>query len=206
MSKMKFLSKLAEHLIFRKKQLRSKMIRNKIGRIGKGCIVNPESVIVEKNIYMDDYSIIQNGVNFISNKGKLYLGKYSVIASGCVLIPEKHRFKVGISFYTNALEHVGDEIGDIIIKEDCWLGANSIIIGSRVIGRGSTVGAGSVVTKDIPPYAVVAGNPARIIAVKFSKEDILRHEMALYPPEERMSVEQIEKLFFENFEGVRICN
>ena len=53
--------------------------------------------------------------------------------------------------------------GEIHIGEDCWLGGNVIVLPGITIGQGCTIGAGSVVTKDVPPYKVVAGNPARII-------------------------------------------
>ena len=52
---------------------------------------------------------------------------------------------------------------NIIIKDDAWIGANSIILKGVTIGEGAVIGAGSVVTKDVPPYTVVAGNPAKII-------------------------------------------
>lgn len=52
---------------------------------------------------------------------------------------------------------------EIHVGEDCWIGGGSIVLPGVRIGRGSTVGAGSVVTKDVPPFHVVAGNPARII-------------------------------------------
>ncbi|KAI9888886.1 MAG: hypothetical protein M1814_006175 [Vezdaea aestivalis] len=59
---------------------------------------------------------------------------------------------------------VGPEGGrEIVVEEDCWLGGNVTILGGVRIGRGATVGAGSVVTKDVPPFAVVVGNPARVI-------------------------------------------
>ena len=51
----------------------------------------------------------------------------------------------------------------IDIGEDCWFGGNVIVLPGVTIGRGVTVGAGSVVTKDVPAFHVVAGNPARII-------------------------------------------
>jgi acetyltransferase-like isoleucine patch superfamily enzyme len=50
-----------------------------------------------------------------------------------------------------------------MIGEDCWLGGNAIVLPGVTIGRGVTVGAGSVVTKDVPDFCVVAGNPARVI-------------------------------------------
>ncbi|OJD36085.1 acetyltransferase [Diplodia corticola] len=53
--------------------------------------------------------------------------------------------------------------GAIHIGEDCWLGGNVVVLPGVTVGRGSTVGAGSVVTKDVPPFHVVAGNPARVL-------------------------------------------
>ncbi|KAJ9631031.1 hypothetical protein H2203_001559 [Taxawa tesnikishii (nom. ined.)] len=58
----------------------------------------------------------------------------------------------------------GPELGkEIVIEEDVWIGGNVVVLPGVRIGKGSTVGAGSVVTKDVPPYSVVAGNPARFI-------------------------------------------
>lgn len=62
--------------------------------------------------------------------------------------------------------------GDVIIKNDVWLGANSTIMSGVTIGNGAVVAAHSVVTKDVPDYCIVAGNPARIIKKRFSDEQI----------------------------------
>jgi acetyltransferase-like isoleucine patch superfamily enzyme len=56
-----------------------------------------------------------------------------------------------------------DQVGDIIIREGAWLGTGVIVIGHVTIGRGAIVGAGSVVTKDVPDNCIVAGNPAKVI-------------------------------------------
>ena len=55
------------------------------------------------------------------------------------------------------------EIKPVIIGDDVWIGARAIIMPGIVIGRGAVIGAGSVVTKNVDEYAVVAGNPARVI-------------------------------------------
>ncbi len=62
--------------------------------------------------------------------------------------------------FVNTYPFVG---GGVIIEDDCWIGAGAIILNGITIGKGSVVGAGSVVTKDVPPYTIVAGNPARKI-------------------------------------------
>lgn len=73
-----------------------------------------------------------------------------------------------------------------VIGHDCWIGANSIILpGCRSIGIGAVIGAGSIVTKDVPPFAVVAGNPARVIRYRFSHtriEEIIRSEYWMRGP------------------------
>ncbi len=52
---------------------------------------------------------------------------------------------------------------EIVVEDDAWIGANSVILCGVCVGRGSVIGAGSVVTKDVEPYTVVAGNPAKVI-------------------------------------------
>jgi acetyltransferase-like isoleucine patch superfamily enzyme len=66
-----------------------------------------------------------------------------------------------------------------VIEDDVWIGYGAIILSGNTIGRGSIVGAGSVVTVDVAPYAIVAGVPAREIAKRFTTEEILLHEELL---------------------------
>lgn len=169
------------------------------GAIGKNCHIHCNAVLVPKNIFMDDNCIIQNKVNFISHKGKLIIKKFSVISSGCTIIPSTHLPIVGVPFYNQALEHIGDEDRDIIINEDCWIGANAILLPGCQIGRGAIVAAGAVVTKEVPPYSVVAGCPATVIASKFTKEDIIHHEEILYPLSDRLTINDIDNIFTTHF-------
>ena len=100
--------------------------------------------------------------------------------------------------------HINDKSNDITIGEDVWVGTNATILSGGNLGRGCIVGACSVVTKPVPPYALVVGSPARIVGVKFSLEQILEHEKALYPVSERMKREELESLFHNYFEGKRV--
>jgi acetyltransferase-like isoleucine patch superfamily enzyme len=58
------------------------------------------------------------------------------------------------------------------LGNDVWVGANSVILKGRSIGDGAIVGAGSVVTRDVPPYAIAVGNPAKIVKYRFPPDDI----------------------------------
>jgi acetyltransferase-like isoleucine patch superfamily enzyme len=169
--------------------------------IGKHCDLDFEMVTVPENVTLEDYSRIQNHFNFISYKGKLIVKKYAAIGAGCIIIPGDHIPTVGVPQYLAGKLHINDVDGEIVIGEDAWVGAGTILLSHCQIGRGAIVAAGAVVTKSIPPYAVVAGVPAKIIATRFSVEQILQHESILYPVEERMSQVELDKLFNEHFQG-----
>ena len=62
--------------------------------------------------------------------------------------------------------------GDIIVGNDVWIGAKATIMSGVKIGDGAIVGATATVTKDVPPYAIVAGNPAKIIKYRFNEKQI----------------------------------
>jgi acetyltransferase-like isoleucine patch superfamily enzyme len=170
---------------------------------GEHCNIGYEQTSVPKNIYLEDFCRIQNHFNFISYKGKLIVKKYAAIGAGCIIIPGDHVPTVGVPQYLAGKLHINDVDGEIVIGEDAWVGAGTILLSHCQIGRGAVVAAGAVVSKPVPPYAVVAGVPAKIIATRFTIEQILEHESTLYPKEERMSREVLEKLFDENFQGKR---
>lgn len=84
---------------------------------------------------------------------------------------------------------------DVIVEKDVWIGCNVTLLSGVTIGRGCTVAAGAVVAKSTPPYAVIGGVPAKFIKFKWTIDEILEHEAALYPEEERFSREELEKIF-----------
>ncbi|MES2951087.1 MAG: acyltransferase [Pseudomonadota bacterium] len=77
-----------------------------------------------------------------------------------------------------------NEQHSIVLERDAWVGYGATLLSGIRVGRGSVIAAGAVVTKDVPPYAIMAGNPARQIGSLFSPDDILRHEAILAEREE----------------------
>ena len=68
---------------------------------------------------------------------------------------------------------LNDSDYSIIVGNDVYIGFNATVIGPVRIGNGAVIAAGSIVTHDVPPYAIVGGNPARIIRYRFSEEEIM---------------------------------
>ena len=177
--------------------------RKDFGKIGAHTIIKAGSQLVPQNMYLDDYVLIQNGNNFISHKGKLIVKKYSVISSGCIIVPSSHKLKVGVPFFLSAKEHIGDVDSDIIIEEDCWIGAGCILLPNVHIGRGVVVGAGAVVTKNIQPYSVAVGNPAKVIATRYDLDSCLKHEKKIYSIKEQMDEKKLKGLFDQQYNNLK---
>jgi len=107
------------------------------------------------------------------------IGRYCSFSSTCYRFPRNH----GISFISLHPFLYNAKLGvvkqdsikrvDCLIEDDVWVGHNvSILPSVNIIGRGAILAAGSVVTKNVPKYAIVAGNPARVIKFRFSQDVI----------------------------------
>ena len=84
---------------------------------------------------------------------------------------------------------------DVIVEEDVWIGCNVTLLSGITIGRGTTVAAGAVVAKSMPPYCICGGVPAKFIKFYWNIDQILQHEAALYPQNERYTRSELEQIF-----------
>lgn len=131
----------------------------------------------EKSV-IEDFVTINNGV------GDVLIGNHTMIGIGSVVIgPVKigHNVMLAQHIVVSGLNHGYEDVSlppsrqkeirkQIIISDDVWIGANSVITAGVRIGKHVVIGAGSVVTKDVPDFCVAVGNPARIVK-KYSAED-----------------------------------
>ncbi len=116
-----------------------------------------------------------NVTDYSPSDTKLYIGSYCSIAPNVrFLLGGEHQIK-SISTYPFKVKSFGDakeanSKGDIVVKDDVWLGDGAIICSGVTIGQGAIVAAGAVVTKNVEPYAIVGGNPARFIKWRFNDD------------------------------------
>ncbi len=126
-------------------------------------------VSVGKATYGDLYVI-----DYSDSQTNLTIGSYCSIAPGVqFLLGGEHNLDT-ISTYPFNVKLFGipreaGSKGNIIIKDDVWIGQNAIICSGVHIGQGAVIAAGAVVTKDVEPYAIVAGNPAKLIRYRFNE-------------------------------------
>lgn len=119
-------------------------------------------------------------IDFSPADTKLIIGNYCSIAGGTTfLLGGEHNLDT-ISTYPFKVRLFGEEReagskGNIVIKDDVWIGQNAIICSGVTVGQGAVVAAGAVVTKDVEPYAIVGGNPAKFI--KYRLDESLRKRL-----------------------------
>lgn len=133
---------------------------------------NLDVVCVGKNTYGP-----LNVYTWGSNNEGLKIGSYVSIANDVkFILGGNHNYKT-IMTYPFKVNFLGEyreaySNGEIIIEDDVWIGMNSIIMSGVKIGKGAIVAAGSVVTKNVDAYAIVGGNPAKLIKYRFENEII----------------------------------
>ena len=167
---------------------------------------DPENVVVGSHTYgalnVNDWSV---GV-------KLFIGGYCSVAPGVVfLLGGEHPTNCISTFpFKNKLfgcEREAGNKGDIVVGDDVWIGLNSIICSGVKIGQGAVIAAGSVVTKEVPPYAIAGGVPAKVIKYRFS-ENVIRKLLSVDIPElfEKVQKKDLDALYTplsdENVEAV----
>lgn len=124
--------------------------------IGKNSFFTAENgfIEIERNTTFNRNVHINSAVG-----GAIHIGEGCLIGPGVVMRTADHR-------YDNSYKFIGEQghiTRNINIQDDVWIGANAVILGGVHIGQGAVIGAGAVVTKDVPEMAIAAGVPAKII-------------------------------------------
>lgn len=137
--------------------------------IGSNCVFTYANVSLGCDVYVGRNCIFQ------SSYGKIKIGNHVMFGPGVNIHGGNHKIReIGCLLDSVSEKKVGDD-GIIEIEDDCWIGANAMILSGVKIGRGSVIGGGSIVTKDIPPYSIYTGTPANKLRARFCDEDLRTH-------------------------------
>lgn len=129
-------------------------------------------------------------------EGGISIGEYTKLGEGCLILSTGHHYK---SRSRIPYDHVG-LLRRVEIGKNVWVGCRSIILGGVKIDDGAIVGAGSVVTKSVPKYAIVAGNPARIVGWRDKDSyDALEHARMNYPQPNELPREWVREDGFKDY-------
>ncbi|MFA6532586.1 MAG: acyltransferase [Patescibacteria group bacterium] len=130
-------------------------------KIGKGSTIHMKTRFYDpRNISVGEDSIIGEGA-VLDGRDRLSIGSHVDIATEVMIYNSEHNVND---------ENFAADNGKVIIEDYVFIGPRAIILAGVTIGRGAIVGAGAVVTKDVPPYAIVGGVPAKIIGERRNKD------------------------------------
>jgi len=169
------------------------LLRPLFASYGRNIIFDPtNSLFTYKNIALGDDVYIGPGAYFSSIK-KIHIGNKVLIAPGVSMIGGDHNITQMGRFMYDVHEKLPGNDLEIVLEDDVWIGANATILKGVTIGRGAVVAAGSLVNKDVPPYAIAGGVPAKVLRWRWTMDEIIKHEEALYPVEKRLSLEKLKE-------------
>lgn len=174
-------------LLYRLYAVKSHRLRNIIlsfiTRLEGGQMRSQTLRQIFRNYHHVEVGLYSYGGCFVLGRITAYtkIGRYCSFAEGVCIMNRNHPIKFKSThpyFFNTSLGYVQKELipmRQIVIGSDVWVGRNALILPSvKKIGNGAVIGAGTVVTKDVPDFAIVAGNPAKVIKYRFSKETQLK--------------------------------
>ena len=144
---------------------------DEIGKIVKELLGKSENAFINPPFYCDYGSHIEVGKNFFANYNCTIIDVAKVtIGDNCQLAPNVAIYTAGHPLHPVSRNSLYEYGISVTIGDNVWIGGNSVILPGVHIGSNTVIGAGSVVTKDIPDWTVAAGNPCRIVK-QITEED-----------------------------------
>lgn len=148
------------------------------GVVLNGLSFQPLGITLGKSVVLREYAWLSANNGVIEIGDRVFIGAFVMIygISKCrigndVLIGAHTSIVAGNHIFNDPsvpISQQGTDSQGICIEDDVWIGANCVVLDGVTVGRGAVVGAGSVVTKNVPPMAVVCGNPAKVMRTRTS--------------------------------------
>ncbi len=138
-------------------------------KIGHSITIMNDVIIMSPQKVEIGHHVLLNSGTKIGGQNGVIIGNHVLLSYNVNIVSEDHA-------YDNPLLPTKSQgykkTGPIIIEDDVWIGANAVIMPNINIGRGAIVGANAVVTKNVEPYTIIGGVPAKLIKFRFKKQDL----------------------------------
>ena len=139
------------------------------------------NVTIGNDVYIGPHAL------FLCTESQIFIGNKVLFGPHVTIIGGDHRITDVGRFIYDVLDKHPEDDQDVHIEDDVWIGTNTTLLKGVTVGRGAVVAAGALVTKDVPPYAIVGGVPAKVLKYRFTPEQIQEHERQLYAEDKRMA-------------------
>lgn len=183
--------------------LKKQLFKRKWRKLNPNNFTNAEDLFDPALVEVGDYTYGGLRVLTYNKDNKLCVGKFCSIAQDVMFVLSGDHYTNHISSYPYRVwimneKQEGVSKGNILVDDDVWIGYGATIMSGVHIGQGAVVAAGAVVTKDVPPYAIVGGVPAKVIKYRFEPEmieELMKIDYSKLTKE--MIVEHIDDLYTE---------
>lgn len=175
------IEKLINYLYIKVLSARSRYQLSQFAERGQHVSLDIGGDFTPSHIHCGHHVYIGPHASFMASIAHIYIGNYVTFGPSVTIRGGDHRTDlVGKHIYEiRENEKLPENDKDVIIEDGVWVGCNVIILKGVTIGTGAVVAAGAVVTKDVPPYSIVGGNPARVIKFRFTENQVREHERVL---------------------------
>ena len=139
------------------------------------------NITIGNDVYIGPHAL------FLCTESQIFIGNKVLFGPHVTIIGGDHRITDVGRFIYDVLDKHPEDDQDVHIEDDVWIGTNTTLLEGVTVGRGAVVAAGALVTKDVPPYAIVGGVPAKVLKYRFTPEQIQEHERQLYAEDKRLT-------------------
>lgn len=168
-------------ILYRKVNRRIKMIilRSAFKKYGKNFVFDPNDIFSYATIEVGDDVYIGTGATLSASKSKIVLGNKIMFGPNVTIMGGDHNTTQIGKYMYDVKEKLPENDLAVIIEDDVWIGTGAIILKGVKIGTGSIIAAGALIIKDVPPYTIVGGVPAKVLKKRFTEKELQEHKYLL---------------------------
>jgi acetyltransferase-like isoleucine patch superfamily enzyme len=171
---------------FARNKLYSLIFRHRFKSFGKGSSFDPFGIYSYETISVGSGTSLGYRPVLIASRSFIRIGSNVIFGPQVTIRGGNHRIDMigrTMRSVTDAEKRPSDDPG-VVIEDDVWIGTRAIILAGARIGEGAVIAAGAVVNSDVPPYAIAAGVPARVLRYRWDETTIAEHKRLLGGPQE----------------------